>query len=167
MARKRKKGERKPCGRLRQAKTRNDHGPAELRQHNVIRIDDQKRAQNWSECLLDALLNQGKLGPPGEADVRHAAGIWLRGLWEAALGQAVTAAYERKIPGQISDRKDLALTQLMLIAHTLDTWPILRLVCIENIMHPKVNEALDSLLTFKRNLASVRKARSTRVTVAS
>ena len=167
MGRKRKAGARKPCGRLKQAKREHDHGPPELANHNVIHIDSQKRAQNRSECLLDVLLDEGRLGPPGEGDTRHAAGIWLRGLWERALSQATTASYERKIPGEIGDHRDLALTQLMLIAHTLDVWPILRQVCIENVRHPRIGPALDSLLTYKRNLASVRKARSVRVATAS
>lgn len=149
--------ERRACGKP-VPSTVSDYGTPELKQHATLKpreteVDGITGVTNASECLLDVLRDEGGLGEPGEALVRHGAGIWLRETHEQAFGANGASAYEPRIRGDgqfMPDPTALGLTKLMREAG--DRWPILRQVAIENTrpMHlQKLNDSLDWLESYR------------------
>jgi hypothetical protein len=149
-----------------------EHGSPYLHQHVPVVVEETMAAgvtvaRNLHECILDELYHTGQLRAPGdksddEAFRRHAAGIWLRRLYERCkLGGSVTASYDvgGRDRGEMSDEEADALRWNHNCLRDTERavrmyWTPLREVCAYN--KPLTEDGLARLLKGLERLADHR-----------
>ena len=109
-----------------------------------------------AECLLDAMREAGTLGSElDRSNRRHAAGLWLRRLYQGVMMPRVTMDLSRDGDRGQAEMSDRQAARHSLYCRTIKAlgpdWKMIRQVCCEDrrVFSPRLLPALDRLADWR------------------